>query len=279
MTRMLLARDPVAEGATLVEVTDMLGDGVTVVDGVGLALGVKVEDVEGDEVEVKVLDGLVLEVLEVLGGLVLGLEVEVLEVTVPEGSGVEVEVLDGSVALVGSGSLVEVPGVPVDELGSEVLGSEALGSEVGTRVEEPAGSEALDVLEIVVESAEVEAEVAVAESVGEGRVVSVVRVVDAEDVAVTVTVGSVGPVTVGTLIVDADEAAGGTEVVELVELGLGGHGERTVGRPSGQTPRGVSQVNIPKKQPICSTSVGATISIVIANWSQQGSRAAGPANE
>lgn len=193
-------------------------------------------------------------------------------------------------ALVGSGSLVEVPGVPVDVLGSEVLGSEVLGSEVlgsevGTRVEEPAGSEALDVLEIVVESAEVEpdvavaVEVAVAESVGEGRVVRVVRVVDAEDVAVTVTVGSVGPVTVGTLVVDADEVAGGTEVVELVELGLGGHGERTVGRPSGQTPRGVSQVNIPKKQPICSTSVGATISIVIANWSQQGSRAAGPANE
>jgi hypothetical protein len=268
-----------------VEVTDMLGDGVAVVEGVGLvltdvdvdglALGVEdVEDVEGEEVEVKVLDGLVLgeEVLgiEVLEGLVLGLEVEVLEGEL-DGSGVEVKVLDGSVALeVGSGSvLVEVPGVPV-------LGSEVLGSEVGTRVEEPAGSEALDVLEIVVESPEVE-EVAVAvESVGEGRVVSVVSVVDAVDVAVTVTVGSVGPVTVGTLVVEADEVAGGTEVVELVELGLGGHGERTVGRPSGQTPRGVSQVNIPKKQPICSTSVGATISIVIANWSQQGSRVAGP---
>ncbi len=97
----------------------------------------------------------------------------------------------------------------------------------------------------------------VVESV-EGRVVRVVPGVE------TVTVGAtVGTVT-GTLV--SPEVAVPPVEVEMpgLELELG-HGE-TVGRPSGQTPRGVSQIKNPKKQPIWRTIVGATI----VNWPRQG---------
>jgi hypothetical protein len=93
-------------------------------------------------------------------------------------------------------------------------------------------------------------EIEVAESEGEGRVVSVVPV-DAVTVGVTGTL-------VGTLVSPEVSVEVSVEVpVEVPALELG-QGE-TVGRPSGQTPRGVSQIKNPKKQPSWRTIVGATI--------------------
>lgn len=102
----------------------------------------------------------------------------------------------------------------------------------------------VEVLEVVLE-----VEIEVAESEGpedEGRVVSVVPV-DAVTVGVTETL-------VGTLVSPEVLVEVPVEVPAL-ELGQG----ETVGRPSGQTPRGVSQIKNPKKQPSWRTIVGATI--------------------
>lgn len=79
--------------------------------------------------------------------------------------------------------------------------------------------------------------------------------------------GTVGVTVTGTLVSPEDAVVAPVEV-EMPELGVSeGHGE-TDGRPSGQTPRGVSQIKNPKKQPSWSTIVGATI----VNWPRQAVR-------